>query len=625
VPDGLTPTKVVAAVESLRKADKTFDSQMETVKKLLIVAGQSDLGNGLPADQVDLSGVVRLLWKHAGGLVIVTANRIWTIAPDGTLVKVLDSPNDPINDAALDDQDRLLVLYGYAPVGDRTRWVAKRQEADGTMTDLGTIQEDTQKAWAPCLGILPGAPGEALVFTEIAPPPPAKGMLTQWSLAAGRAPTSKALPYGQAIGGKVGRRADGTLLFGNGSVMNTSYALAPGAAALKPLNASMFMPVPVSPDGVAIQVDPTGHTLSRLDPDGTLHQLVADAGKLTSGFGTLVVAAAPDGAVYAAFGTFDTASVTQVYKVAGGKATVVAGRQPATEGTATSLPLHNPTSLAIGPNGAILLNDDGTILEVSSAGSTTPWSGGKVPVAPGNTGTNLIRTDAAGNIYLGVEDDVKPPFSNPRADRLVRVTPAGETTTIATLPDRWDEIGAVAVGPAGPLAVVAVHLDYVSTPNALLFGPGVWTGLGATPRFSPTEPAGPDLGFPFPFVAADPAGQAYVANKAQTWKIGADGTLTPYLAAGVDKGGAFAVDAKGRAYIARATTVGAAGSASVVERFAPGDVHDVIAGAGGRWFAGSGVDDGLGQVADMAFTPDGALLLLDAGHKQVKRIPPEGL
>jgi sugar lactone lactonase YvrE len=36
---------------------------------------------------------------------------------------------------------------------------------------------------------------------------------------------------------------------------------------------------------------------------------------------------------------------------------------------------------------------------------------------------------------------------------------------------------------------------------------------------------------------------------------------------------------------------------------------------------GSHVDNGLAGPASLAFDPDGSLLLVDSGHKQVKRIP----
>jgi hypothetical protein len=622
VPDALTPTKVVAAVDSLRKADATFDAQMEAVKKLLIVAGQSDLGNGLPALQVDLQDVQRLLVAKDGGLVIVASKRIWRMAPDTTLVKAFDSPNDPIRDAALDEQGRLLVLFEYPVANQRTRFVAARLEADGKRTELGTIAEDTGGRWAPSLGIVPGAAGEALVFTEVSATAPATGKLTRWSLAAGRDPAPTALPY-TLMGGSVGRRADGTLLFGSGSVMNDTYALAPGATSFTKLTASQFSPMPVTSDGVGILIDTTANTISRRDADGSLHQLLKESSVLlTMGLGNVRVALGPDGTLYACLSQIGLASDrTQVYRVKGGTATPFAGRPPATSGAAATLPLHDPTSLAPAPNGAILIADGGQVLQVAADGTTAPWSGGWPPLQPGAK----LRTDAAGNVYVGVEDDLKPPGSNPRADRLVRVTPTGETTTVLTLPDRWDEIGTVAVGPAGPVAVVAVHLDYVSVPHDLLFGPGVWVGLAGTPTFKAVQAPAGDAGFPFPAVAVDAAGQAYVANKVQTWKLGADGTLTPHVTAGIDTKGAFAVDARGRAYFAHATAVGAAGEGAVIDRYAPDGTHDVVAGPGGKWFSGTGVDDSLGTVMDLAFAQDGALLVLDAGHKQVKRIPPDGL
>lgn len=47
----------------------------------------------------------------------------------------------------------------------------------------------------------------------------------------------------------------------------------------------------------------------------------------------------------------------------------------------------------------------------------------------------------------------------------------------------------------------------------------------------------------------------------------------------------------------------------------------VLAGPGGAFFAGSGVDDGLRSILRLAWGPNGDLYLLDGGAKQVKRIP----
>ena len=135
---------------SLRKADAGFDGQMEAVKKLLIVAGQSDLGAGLPGTEVDLTGVKRLLPLPDGTLLIATAARVWKLGADGKLQTFMNPGT--LFDAALDDQHRLLVLRQAAQ-----GFEVVRHDDDGD-TPVGTLT-GTSAASA----VFPGANGAALV------------------------------------------------------------------------------------------------------------------------------------------------------------------------------------------------------------------------------------------------------------------------------------------------------------------------------------------------------------------------------------------------------------------------------------------------------------------------------
>ena len=115
-----------------------------------------------------------------------------------------------------------------------------------------------------------------------------------------------------------------------------------------------------------------------------------------------------------------------------------------------------------------------------------------------------------------------------------------------------------------------------------------------------------------------------MADDHQTWRL--DGhTLVPYASAGVLVSECFTVDRSGRLLIAREAAPNATPPSWKVERVTPGGKTEAIAGPGARFFAGSGVDQSLGYVADLAFLPDGTLLILDSYGKQVKRIPADQL
>ncbi|MFP5504399.1 MAG: hypothetical protein ACLGIN_18085, partial [Candidatus Sericytochromatia bacterium] len=87
VPESLETDRVLETVEALRQQDATFDQQMETVKRLLVAAGLSDLGNGQIATEVFLPQIRQAL-PAPDGSVYLNCGLIWRLMPDGTLRRV---------------------------------------------------------------------------------------------------------------------------------------------------------------------------------------------------------------------------------------------------------------------------------------------------------------------------------------------------------------------------------------------------------------------------------------------------------------------------------------------------------------------------------------------------------
>ncbi|MDB5097756.1 MAG: repeat-containing protein [Cyanobacteria bacterium RYN_339] len=624
VPDSLAAAKVTATVESLRHQDPAFDLQMEAVKKLLIAAGLSDLGNGLPATQVDLGATQRLLAGRDGTVYLVTGRRLWHLAKDGTLVTAYDPPaGELIYDAALDGQDRPLVLFASSfVIGSPMRYHVLRVEGGGGTTDFGTVTEEPRGHWASTWGIVAGAADEAIIVTGVNDSKALDSTLSKWTLHAGRAPgAAQPLPYTLAGANPCfGRAADGTLVVTQD--FGTTSRLAPGATAWASSTGSFGASASATTDGYLYLLGGLEPGLTRVDPDGTQHKLpVSGLETLSASFPTTRAVTTADGTLYLSVTSLIPSSLTKLYRVANGVLTLVAGRDAVTSGQANALPLHAPRSLAAAPNGGFLVVDGTSVLQVAADGTATTWA------SPINTGAYSLtsyraRADAAGNLYLGVEYDLKSPYaSHPRVDEVLRFGPTGEPVKVFSLPEPWDQVGDVAVGSQGLIAVSALTMDYKATPGNLTFVPRIWSGAVATPVGSPvlgTSTSSPGL-------ATDLAGRVYVANEQHVWRREDSGALTPYLDVGVPFLNSFAVDLQGRLYAGRNTTPSADRPTWILQRTTPDGQTTVLAGPGGRWFTGSGVDDGLGAVGDLAFATDGTLLILDTANKQVKRIPAANL
>jgi hypothetical protein len=203
VPARLTDTEVVQTVDALRQQSTTFNAQMEEVKKLLIAAGQSDLGAGRLGTEVNLDIVGNLLVTADGTLYITapTDRRLWKLDAAGKLQTAAgigtagtesltgkEGPTAPLaslRSVGLDAQGRFLIQE------DDLSWELEDAPACGRLSWLGTDGKLTELSRAVGAGVaVPGTGDEVIVIAERADSD--TGDVQVFSVKPGQAPTIKA-------------------------------------------------------------------------------------------------------------------------------------------------------------------------------------------------------------------------------------------------------------------------------------------------------------------------------------------------------------------------------------------------------------------------------------------------
>ncbi|MDB5100186.1 MAG: hypothetical protein JWM80_4607 [Cyanobacteria bacterium RYN_339] len=611
LPDALTTAKVVAAVNDLRKANQAFDRQMEAVKKLLIVAGQSDLGNGQPALEVDLPRVLRLLTAPDGTLYIATPVRVWRLATDGTLVTAYGGTAvADLKDAAMDAKGRLLVLDGNQ---------IQRRELDGSVTLVATApsmvapgsKAEQNGVKNLLLGLSAGTGDEVFVVTSedrtstlsfLSPRQPDR----LYSIVPGQEPrVVRELPISEQQRGVYTRAADGTLYTTAGNVY--AQALAPGDTKYHPLYTSftiggvegqLVAGGAIAPDGRIVTVEDDALILH----DGaSSRSLIKPVPKQLPQYGSggMTAVVAPDGSLYVAgiIGMLFNAAAWQVLHVKDGQATLVAGRtaKPPEQGQANAVALKEPVALAPRPDGSLWVFDNAELRRVGTDGLVT--SLGSFPSNFGLSPTRLA-VDPAGIAYSFAHGIIG-------GDTLYKLGLDGKTSVVSQTGDAGTEsyIDLAALRDGTVVALMCHFVKDGSYEYRFVNGTKVQP-LGLVESLHWDGP---------PFFGSSAAGDVYVGLAQEIRAVQADGSLAPFAAVGVATADRFTVDARGRVYLSHGTSV---------ERFDPvAKTRTPIAGPGTPRFAGSAVDDSLLGVNALAMTADGTLLILDAGHKQIKRIP----
>ncbi|MDB5096550.1 MAG: serine/threonine protein kinase, partial [Cyanobacteria bacterium RYN_339] len=604
LPDALTPAKVVAAVEGLRKQDKALDDQLEAVRRLLIPAGQSDLGNGQLALDVSISpgqlatapdGTLVILENLGTRVWALRAGRLTTLAGSGgdrsaTFGSVIDGV-----EAAKAQVAPLTIAYdasGRLVLGEEAR--LSRLGPDGKLHLVGTFSGGGR--------LLACGPGEGEELVAV--------LVTETSarcvaIAAGKperllktfagADLAYLLNQGE-IGGIGQWDAHGRFWFSGFTEHDSSERRAFNVGTLA-FEASEELPL-----GARTCYDAAGNRFVGDGKQITLTPALGAPRVVTTHFDEQNFfggALAPDGTVY-------IAGQTRVFRVdAAGALTPVAGLAGIGKGDANAIAFARPVGVAVAPDGTLFVSDrdTGQIVRVGTDHQAHPYAGlpvEKIVGAPKDEGPALEvslgfpsapHLDAAGNLYVMAD-----------LTRVVKVTPTGQAITAYTPPAQPTDL---AVAPDGTLYVA--------------YNSGVPTVVRIPPGGSPTsiltDPAGDnqsDLQ-----LAYGPDGTLYIAGvgKLRKWTA-AGGLATAFVHEIFGYGVTMAADARGRLYVM------AEGTNDFV-RFDRGQTGEPtrVAGPGTSHFAGTGTDDGLSGPAGPALDAAGNLYFADSNHKQVKKIP----
>jgi hypothetical protein len=613
-PGDLKDATVRQVVTAMREKDTAFDAQMEKVKKLLVAAGLSDLGNGQSAVTVPLNAISQVL-AAPDGSVYLYDGIVWRVTPEGMLIRVTaPGPADavlagkkaseaklgPLKQVALDDQGRLWLLQ------DHPTFKLWRIEADGTLKDVG-------RGLSPLRLFTPTGGDGFLALTS----PASWGQpVPLYECTGTAAPVLKHTFTGSDASvvfqfQQLARDGQGRLVGAGLMSVPKSYRFDFATNTLSLFKAAVV-------DGVGtVALDARGTLFYQMMSGGREVHMVAPDGTdavvpgLTHLPITHGVSRGLDGRVFVT----GLAQGASLYQVKAGQETLYAGKESQTGQTgnpATATALKRPTGLAVATDGTLYVTDDGALLRFHATEATTAL------VAAGSL------TDGA----LAVEP-VRP-----------QMGPDGWVYFIGRLPfgTRTAFQGVWRVKAGG--APERVHTSDRHVEDYLLEADGALILAESTPPSTS-------------------------GTTGRIVKRSAAGGIEPIVAEdqGLINSMALAKDAEGRLLLRGARKLGpseflfdrifrveglealptttfwpearnALGDEvsgwyvstpaipKAVRRHKPATgVVEILTGPEGRFFTGSGVDDGVDTPQQPAFDGQGNLFFLDSPNKQVKRIP----
>lgn len=655
-PTRLTTADAVAATEKLRAADGAFDGQMEEVRKLLVAAGQLDLGAGLPATEVDVRGRI-LLPGPDGALYVVSSDaRVWRIGADGkavtaagvgTAAKDVDGVPGPkaglmeLQAAAFDAAGGLLLLERaagqaqYDMLGGQDTRVT-RLGPDGTLEQVALLKGGKLVAPGPTAGSVRvlGDAGFGSAATIV------------WELAPGAAPKELAR-LTDADGATV---AAASLLTGGGDGR--------GGFAFKAQLPAAFLTF--TPDFGEFRLDGATFALRRgrtgkvgtfaLDAAGDLFTLADAAPRelaVTRADGTraVLLADAPAG-LFGSFGGLGTPALgadgkayfqlaSRTYRLDGGTLTAIAGLAGAPTTPTEALAIVRPAGIAPLPGGDLLVVDhfghkvlrqapDHTGRVVAGDGQASGF--GAEPTGDALKGRFLAPTRiqaAADGSYYVLDNAQTLGYT-----RIRRVDAAGQLSDLARSGGTRRITDFVRAADGTVFAGMVEHEPFQpggAAGNAKLVAvaelapDGTWTDVYVDAE-GRTSFAGKE--YRHPFLALDAQGRLYWAGDGKLRRLKPDGTAEVLATDDRFLGGVdnfLAIDAQGRVVVTD-------GATNTISRWDPATrAFTAIAGAGTPRLAGSGVDDSLKSPCYPTFDLNGDLLVADVGNRQVKRIAAQAL
>jgi hypothetical protein len=608
VPASLEPALIDGTLDALRKQNGVLDGQLETVRRILLAAGQADFGNGSLGTTVTLNKVTAIAAAPAGRVVFadesVKTSRVWLLKSDGTLQAIVGTgttggPPDAARNAgdsapttsislgqvgtlAFDGAERLIVLDDQRRVlrvePNGQTLVAASAGAGVTFLALSMVGNDEIAVLEESSGSLavetvsPGAAPHRIALTST--PEQFRGQVFS-----GMAGQFLVTPPGGGPIVKIDPRT--------GLVGPTSQTGRPDAAGNVWRNSAAAWLVHMV----------TGSDLTITPPSG----FVADYNTLTLG---------SDGIAWV------VQAGRRLFRLERGAATLVAGLAASNESaggvkTALDHPIRTVASA------------DGTLYVLE--GPRPPWSTAKgsgggaqfgargrvsavLRVAPDLTATTVVSNlghvtrlarDASDDLFVLAWDD---PLGVPNLSKITAKTP-GIVTALPSPPQ------AAAAGGVGDLAVLPDGTVYVCQGDVLYKLVGdryqVIDAGNLAVKYLSVDPKGRLWAFGPDHSAA--SGTIGVARS------GDDGKLMAVASTMRELTGSIAVDREGRIYVGKQDTV--------IRYPVATESPEIVAGKGGRLLNGSTADDGVSDAVDLAIDTNGDLLITDDVDRQVKRVP----
>ncbi|MEB3198376.1 MAG: hypothetical protein VKP62_14345 [Candidatus Sericytochromatia bacterium] len=625
----LASETILTKAETLQRNDSAFGKQLELVRQILIPAGASNLGLGLPADQVFM-GTIRASAAASDGTLYLHAvndHLFWRVTPDGRLEIAAGNGEVPRNEPAdrqgqqaseisleycwgawCDAQGRLTVHEDKHGV-----W---RLEPDGKVTTLHR-QADLDAAFA----------GTVLPHAHLRP---------DGTLVAQAAGGLWALPPG---GSKV-KLADTGSVYASGGLTE----LPQGRSWMGIANGELYGFSPDAPPELLLHKSwiAEGSTLTSLDSRGNFFYVSADDGQIhqvkpdgtervllpTSALrpGVSWIREGLDGVIYASDMTDSFNAVVRRIE-ADGTAPIIAGIDGLPKGLTRDgrIPLANPEGLHVAPDGTLLIADNGALMKVPPQAAAEIIASKGLQVEPNQavTFTGVHRLADGRLLARG--------FSPSKEVILRQSSVGGDWRIILSETRTWGNawnisMHAWAVAPDGTIVVSrhtsgngagAVQAQVLrlkageDTPSVLV--PAA-AGLEDIAKLVFSPDGGLHLRGRKSFQSPD---------KTRHFLVAADGSLS---AAPAGVLAAEAQDQQGRLYEGDATayTLGNYGDRRI-RRQKPGEAAEVFAGQGTSLLGGKTLDDSVGVAEDLQFDAAGNLYLRDRIRRQVRRIPRERL
>ncbi|MEB3220562.1 MAG: hypothetical protein VKS61_00650 [Candidatus Sericytochromatia bacterium] len=651
----LAAPEVVASVDALRAKDATLDAQVRYVERLL-VAGLSNLGEGLPATEVALASPHRIAVRPDGEVYIVEnwAGRVRRIAADGTIHSVAGGQ-------AFGDAGQLRgegLGDGGAPgeaVFSDPRTLALDAAGNIYMCDTGhhrirRIDATTRRVTT----VAGNRPLDSTAFSFMpleAAPAPAPGAVAR--------DTAITSPHAIAVD------AQGRCVFA--SREGTFRVEASGT-----LTALLHAGKVRTPAKLASS--PEGEVYAHYGADG-FGRLVGDAFTPATDIPAKVfktdwhLAAGPDGVLYmhgdGALHRFKDGTWSQLMtlEALGARTTGLAATADhvwLSADTAGQVWRYTPTSQALTRVGGVVYDPTrglrGDELSLNRPGALALDAQGRLLVGDGLNGV-VWRRDADG-LYRRVAGNGAPPDAAlPQAKGPAVEQAIGISTTLLPQPDgglvicagNQNHHGLFSIDAAGQLAPVPLP-EGVKALQVAPDGKGGYfvsdTMLTPVPTSRLVRVTGDKVEELVPKrtlaafygLLARPDGTLYYTDvlASVVYRRAPDGTVSlvagqsdaapefsgdggPATAAGLQWPMSLAMDAAGHLYLADAH------NHRVRRVDAKTGIITTLAGQGGSFFTGSGVDDGLEEPTALAFDAAGTLYIADAGHNQIKQIPADKL